>query len=97
VPAYSADWAEFGRKEALLEAALALLKPKPLTDAECGDVLLFRMREGGLAKHLGIQSEVLPLPRFIHAYSGHSVTESPLSTPWARRICGRFTFPSGAV
>ena len=58
-----------------------------------GDVLLFRMRDGAVAKHIGIQSEVGPRARFVHAYTGHGVIESPLSAPWARRIVARFTLP----
>ena len=34
-----------------------------------------------------------PEARFIHAYSGHSVSESALTVPWARRIAARFSFP----
>ncbi|SLN21743.1 hypothetical protein PSA7680_00823 [Pseudoruegeria aquimaris] len=93
IPPYTADWNEAARREALWEAAEALLRPKPAEAAAPGDVLLFRMTSGGVAKHLGIQSEVTPAPRFIHAYTGHGVVESPLSTPWARRIVARFAFP----
>lgn len=57
-----------------------------------GDVLLFRMRAGGVAKHLGLVSATGAAPAFIHAYSGHGVVESPLSAPWARRIAARFLF-----
>lgn len=97
VPAYTASWAEVDREERLLLAAQSLLVAKPLATAAVGDVLVFRMKAGGIAKHLGIQSAMGPHPQFIHAYSGHTVTESSLSTPWARRICGRFAFPEGAL
>lgn len=96
VPAYTEDWAQPVGREVLLQAAGRWLKAVPLVQANCGDVLLFRMREGGMAKHLGIQSETGALPRFIHAYSGHGVVESPLSGPWQRRIVARFAFPEGA-
>lgn len=95
VPAYRADWAEAGRREALLEAANLWLTRKDHADPALGDVILFRMRDGGLAKHLGLQSSVGAVPRFIHAYSGHAVTESALSAPWTRRIVARFAFPAG--
>jgi NlpC/P60 family putative phage cell wall peptidase len=62
-----------------------------------GDVLLFRMRQGAVAKHLGIVSSVDDGTRFIHAYSGHGVTESPLSEPWRRRIAAVYHFPEGAL
>ena len=58
-----------------------------------GDVLLFRMREGAVAKHLGLQARTGAAASFIHSYSGHGVIESPLSGPWARRIAARFAFP----
>lgn len=96
VPAYTADWAEPSREEALHDAALRWLRPKPLHPSALGDVLLFRMREGSIAKHLGLQSEIGAHPRFIHSYTGHGVIESSLSLPWQRRIVARFAFPEGA-
>lgn len=96
VPPYTDDWAEPARREVLHEAAERWLRAKPLAVAEPGDVLLFRMRDNGIAKHLGIQAEIVPAPSFIHAYTGHGVTESPLSRPWQRRIIARFAFPKGA-
>ena len=62
-------------------------------EARPGDVLLFRMRAGAVAKHLGLQAETGPGASFIHAYSGHGVVESALTPPWARRIVARFAFP----
>lgn len=93
-PAYSMDWSEPQGEERLWAAALRHLKSKPLGSASMGDVILFRMRSGGVAKHLGIQSDTGNAARFIHAYSGHGVVESPLSAPWARRIVARFAFPT---
>jgi NlpC/P60 family putative phage cell wall peptidase len=97
VPAYTADWAEPAGDEVLFAAAERLLRRKPLSEAAVGDVLLFRMRAGVIAKHLGIAGRVIAQPTFIHAYSGHSVVESPLSEPWKRRIAARFEFPEGGV
>lgn len=96
VPAYTDDWAEPARKEVLLEAASRWLVRKDPADATIGDVLLFRMRDGFIAKHLGIQTEIECEPAFVHAYTGHGVVESPLSHPWQRRIAARFSFPDGA-
>lgn len=96
VPPYTEDWAEPQRREALREAAERWLLSKPLAEAEPGDVVLFRMRDNSVAKHLGIQSAVHPTPYFIHSYTGHGVVESPLSQPWQRRIVARFAFPKGA-
>lgn len=98
VPAYTPDWAEPGHIEALLQASHRHLIPKALGDEAAGDVLLFRMRDGAIAKHLGIAARLGPPlgASFIHAYSGHGVVESPLSDPWRRRIVARFAIPEGA-
>lgn len=97
VPAYTQDWDEPARQEVLLGAALRWLVAKPLETAAPGDVLLFRMRDGAVAKHLGIAGRTGAQASFIHAYTGHGVIESPLSAPWARRIVARFAFPEGAL
>jgi NlpC/P60 family putative phage cell wall peptidase len=96
IPAYTEDWAEPERREVLMAAAGRWLIEKPLSDEARGDVLLFRMRAGSIAKHLGLQSEIGTGRRFIHSYTAHGVVESSLSTPWQRRIVGRFVFPEGA-
>jgi len=93
VPAYSFDWAEAGRVETLWRAAGRHFTRKPMGEAAAGDLLLFRMRDGAVAKHLGLQAETGAAATFIHAYSGHGVVESPLSAPWRRRIVARFAFP----
>lgn len=93
-PTYSMDWGEVEGREVLKEAALRHLIAKPLAEIAVGDVLLFKMRSNALAKHLGIQSAIGSYPKFIHAYSGHCVTESPLSAPWQRKIVARFSFPT---
>lgn len=93
IPHYTADWSEPQGDEVLWEAALNHLRPKPLGHVAIGDVLLFRMRHGCVAKHLGLQSLCGMAPRFIHAFGDHAVLESPLSAPWRRRIVARFEFP----
>lgn len=93
VPPYTMDWAEPQGEERLLVACSRHLHVRPLEDEAAGDILLFRMREGRVAKHLGVQSRIGPRARFIHAYSGHGVVETSLSHPWHRRIVGRFAFP----
>ncbi|MCP5039080.1 MAG: peptidase [Rhodobacteraceae bacterium] len=93
VPAYTRDWSEPGHDERLWRAARTHLSEKPVTARAPGDVVLFRMRSGAVAKHLGLIGAGLPAPTFIHAYSGHGVVESPLSAPWARRIVACFEFP----
>ena len=93
VPAYSMDWSEPQGEERLWAAAARHLLPTAAGDERPGDVILFRMRAGSVAKHVGIAGRVGPGATFIHPYSGHGVVESPLSAPWARRIVARFRFP----
>lgn len=93
-PAYTPDWAEATGDERLLEAALRHLVQVPGDAAAAGDVLLFRMMERGPAKHAAILTSAwLPGGTIVHAYSGHSVCETRLTGPWARRLAGAFRFP----
>lgn len=92
---YTADWSEPSRQEELWAGAERHLVKAAHPDRP-GQVLLFRMRDGSVAKHLGIQAETGLSASFIHAYTGHGVVESPLSLPWQRRIVARFDFPEGA-
>ncbi len=94
VPAYTRDWSEPEGEERLWRAAARHLREAvPEEEVLPGDVLLFRMRQGVVAKHLGLVAGCGNRPSFIHAYSGHGVVESPLSAPWLRRIAARFVFP----
>ena len=95
IPAYTQDWAEPSNKEELWQAAGRWLVEMPRREVRYGDVLLFRMRAGSVAKHLGIVSAAGPEASFIHAYTGHGVTQSPLSAPWLRRVAAKFEFPTG--
>ena len=92
-PAYSRDWSEPQGEERLWAAAARHLRPKTRQDLAPGDVLLFRMRTGAVAKHLGIVSALGSAPRLVHAYSGHGVVESPLGRPWRARAVACFAFP----
>jgi NlpC/P60 family putative phage cell wall peptidase len=94
VPNYTPDWSEPSRSEDMLAAAGRHLVAVDAAAAAPGDVVVLRMREGGVAKHVGILARA---PRghatLIHAYSGHGVVESPLTPAWSRRIAGVFRFP----
>lgn len=92
VPSYTRDWSEASGREDLWGAALRWLAPAGPRLAD-GDILLFRMREGAVAKHLGFAASGATGPTVIHAYTGHGVVESPLSAAWSRRIVARFRFP----
>lgn len=92
VPAYTPDWSEPQGEELLMAAASQHLQTVMDRPFAAGQIVLFRMRDGAVAKHLGILSQIGSQARFIHAYSGHGVVESPLSAPWRRRIAARFAF-----
>jgi len=63
LPPYSRDWGNATGSETLLSAACRHLVPLASVDeARSGDVLVFRMRDHGVAKHAGIVSAA-PLAR----------------------------------
>ena len=107
VPPYSRDWGEAGPHEVLAEAARAAMVEIAPAEARTGDVVLFRMRQGAIAKHAGILTpggrsgrphrSTRPYrsarPHFIHAYERTGVIEEPLTDPWRRRIAFAFRFP----
>ncbi|SFB83349.1 NlpC/P60 family protein [Tropicimonas isoalkanivorans] len=96
VPPYSPDWSEASGDERQRRAAECYLLPAASNaQPEPGDMILFRMRDGRVAKHLGVAAERSGSPSFIHAYSGHSVVESALTDAWRKRIVARFVFPQG--
>ena len=94
LPAYTPDWAERPGggvlAETLAEAARRHLIEIAPDDAQPGDVLLFRMRARGPAKHASVLSAS---ERMIHAYSGRAVVETTLTSAWRARIAFSFRFP----
>lgn len=88
LPPYPPGWALRGEGEPLAEALPAWLPPAGA--AAPGQVLVFRLRPGAPAAHLGILTATGPEARFVHAYDRHGVIESPLGMPWARRLVARF-------
>lgn len=93
-PPYTPDWSEATHDELLMSAALRHLRPLAVSEAAAGDVLLFRMRDRGPAKHLAILADDGPdEPRMIHGYSGFGVVRSSLGPSWRRRIAAAFRFP----
>jgi NlpC/P60 family putative phage cell wall peptidase len=102
IPPYSRDWGESGPVEVLAEAARAAMVELDVADARTGDVILFRMRAGAIAKHCGILSgrsrngrshRSGRTHRFIHAYERTGVIEEHLTAVWQRRIAYAFRFP----
>ena len=86
---YSADWAETGGPDAMLDAARRCFIEKPKEAMAAGDVILFRWKPTHAAKHAGI---VMSDSAFIHAYEGHAVMVSSLVPQWRSRIAGVFSF-----
>ena len=93
VPEYSSDWGEVSGREYLLQAASQYLLPVSQEQAPPGSVLIFRMKRGAVAKHLGVKSSI---DTFIHAYEGIGVIESRLTEVWERKLAGVFQFPSNS-
>lgn len=90
IPPYSRDWGETGYREVLADGARRMMIELPVADAGPGALVLFRMRTGAIAKHVGI----LTAPdRFIHAYERLGVIEELLTPAWRRRIAFAFLFP----
>ena len=90
---YTGDWAEATGNEALLRAAGRHLTPVPPSEAQPGDVLVFRLRDGAVAKHIAILSSA---DGMIHAQEGVPVSEVSLGRWWRPRIAGAFVLPDVA-
>jgi NlpC/P60 family putative phage cell wall peptidase len=91
LPPYTPDWGEAAHREVLLDVAHRHLRRIGIGAAKPGDVLVFRMREGRIAKHCAILTSAGTM---VHAQSRDSVREVSLSTPWYRRMAGAFSFPN---
>jgi len=91
VPAYSDQWDEIAGKEELLAACRACMDE--LTGelvALPGDVVLYRMKAGFVAKHCAIQASS---ETFIHSYRNRAVVEVHTGPYWLDRIAAIFAFP----
>lgn len=89
-PPYSRDWAEASGVETMLQAAGRHLRVVAVGEAQAGDVVVFRLRAGTVAKHAAILTGEASM---IHAMEGVPVSEVALSRWWRRRIAGAFAFP----
>lgn len=87
---YTADWAEATREERLAGAGRRHMTEIEVLGLRPGDLVLFRFRPHLPMKHIGILSAD---DRFIHAYDGAAVVESPLGPWWRRRLAAAFRFP----
>lgn len=89
-PGYSRDWGEASGEETLLEAALRHLVPRRQGGPEPGDVLIFRMRPGAVAKHAAVLATAHTM---IHAMEHCRAAEVPFGAWWRRRLAACFAFP----
>ncbi len=88
-PPYTPGWGETGLSEPLLRAAAQHLVPVDVWQP--GDVLVFRMMQGAVAKHCGI---VVSDTHMIHGYQGAGrVEQSALVPYWRRRVVQAFAYP----
>lgn len=91
MPAYTRDWGNATGSETLLAAAARhLVMLDDMGAAGLGDVLVFRMRDEGVAKHAGILTGP---SRLVHAQEGLGVIEIELGRWWRRRAAAAFGFP----
>jgi len=89
-PPYAPDWAEASGEEALAQAALRHLVPVAPDGIGAGDVMLFRWRDGMVAKHAAIATGEGTM---VHAHDGAAVCEVALAPWWRRRLAFAFRFP----
>jgi len=90
IPPYSRDWGEAGPREVLAEGARSCMIEVGRHDPPPGALLMFRMRERAIAKHLGIFTDCDTL---IHARERLGVIEEPFARSWQRRVAFAFLFP----
>jgi NlpC/P60 family putative phage cell wall peptidase len=89
-PAYSRDWGEVSGEETLLAAATRHLVARSKVQPQPGDVLIFRMRGGAIAKHAAI----LATPgTMVHAAEHRRAAEVAYGAWWRRRLAAVFSFP----
>lgn len=89
-PGYSRDWGEASGEETLIAAASRHLVPKYRSALAPGDVLVFRMRPGAIAKHAAILATPTTM---IHAMEDRRAAEIPFGAWWQRRLAAVFAFP----
>lgn len=89
-PAYTRDWAEASGRETMIEAARRHFAEVARVDARAGDVVIFRLRPGAVAKHAAILTSATTM---VHAMEGGAAAEVALSRWWLRRVAAAFAFP----
>lgn len=89
-PPYSPDWGEASGQETLISAARRNFCEGDVGDPQPGDVLVFRMCRGAIAKHAAI---LVSASTMAHAVERIGVIEIPFAHWWRRRLVGVFVFP----
>lgn len=89
-PPYTPDWGEAGVVEHILDAARRNMTAIELAQAREGDVIVFRMRERRIAKHMAILTSEATM---IHAQSNDRVREIAFAPFWRRHAVAAFQFP----
>lgn len=89
-PGYSRDWGEVSGEETLIAAAARHMIARGRAAPEPGDVLIFRMRAGAVAKHAGVLATPATM---IHATEDRLAAEVPYGAWWRRRLAAVFSFP----
>lgn len=91
LPPYTRDWGDATGSESLMDAGCRhLTRLGEVRAARPGDVLVFRMRDSGVAKHAGI---LVADDRMVHAQEEVGVSEVELGRWWRRRLVAAFSFP----
>jgi NlpC/P60 family putative phage cell wall peptidase len=89
-PGYSRDWGEVSGEETLIEAATRHMITRECASPEPGEVIVFRMRAGAIAKHAAILATPTTM---IHAMEDRVAAEIAFTTYWRRRVAAVFAFP----
>jgi NlpC/P60 family putative phage cell wall peptidase len=90
VSPYASDWAEASGHESLARAAGRHMVEIDPAHFAPGDVLLFRWRNGFIAKHAAIATASVLM---VHAHDRACVTEVAIAPWWRRRLAYAFRFP----
>ena len=92
LPAYSGDWGDADGNEHILEAARRHFDEIDVHHAGPGDLLAFRWRRHGVAKHCGILTQGSVFAgRMVHAYEKRGVVEVSLGA-WGDRVVAAFAW-----
>lgn len=90
LPAYTPHWADETGEDLMTDISRQYLQPSQHLYPQVGDVCLWRMMRNGPVKHASILTSSTTM---IHAYCGHDVMETSLTTNAGSKLMHRFSFP----